>query len=85
MKRIISLFCFVIIFVVFAACGSPSADIPDGTGVEARDPGHYITDPYSADIHYSTGRLRTTTAVMQSFDLDTLTGNIYYSQLIFLF
>ncbi len=41
----------------------------------------YITDPYSSAMHYSTGRLRTTTAAMQSFDFDSETGDIYYSQL----
>ena len=43
--------------------------------------GPFITDAYSEELHYSTGRLRTTSAVMQSFDIDTLAGNIYYSQL----
>ena len=41
----------------------------------------YLTDPYSSVMHYSTGRLRTTTAVMQSFDIDDENGDIYYSQL----
>lgn len=51
---------------------------PSGGGEEA---GPFITDGYSEELHYSTGRLRTTSAVMQSFDLDTLAGTIYYSQL----
>lgn len=43
--------------------------------------GPYLTDPYSSGLHFSTGRLRTTSAVMQSFDLDLESGEIYYSQL----
>ena len=41
----------------------------------------YITDHFSDKMHFSTGRLRTTSAVMQSFDIDFETNKIYYSQL----
>lgn len=41
----------------------------------------YITDHFSDKIHFSTGRLRTMTSVMQSFDIDLETNTIYYSQL----
>ncbi|MBO6169880.1 MAG: BACON domain-containing protein [Bacteroidales bacterium] len=43
--------------------------------------GPYITDPFSTDLVFSRGRLRTTSAVMQSFDVDLPMGMIYYSQL----
>lgn len=41
----------------------------------------YITDHFSEKMHFSTGRLRTMSAVMQSFDIDFETNTIYYSQL----
>lgn len=41
----------------------------------------YITDHFSSKMHFSTGRLRTMSAVMQSFDIDFETNTIYYSQL----
>ena len=40
----------------------------------------YLDSPYSDLLHYSTGRLRTTTAVMQSFDI-VKDGTIFYTQL----
>lgn len=51
--------------------------------VSAKEPGPedlYLDSPYSDLLHYSTGRLRTTTAVMQSFDI-TKDGTIFYTQL----
>ena len=53
----------------------------DTPGPEPDKGGPYITDPFSAELVFSTGRLRTTSAVMQSFDLDLQLGRIYYSQL----
>lgn len=40
-----------------------------------------ITDGLSQDVWFSTGTLRTTSAVMQSFDIDFDKNLIYYSQL----
>ncbi|MBQ2103491.1 MAG: BACON domain-containing protein [Bacteroidales bacterium] len=42
--------------------------------------GPLLTDGFSQDLHYSTARLRTTSAVMQSFDIAS-DGMIYYTQL----
>ena len=40
----------------------------------------YLDSPFSDVMHYSTGRLRTTSAVMQSFDI-AKDGTIFYTQL----
>lgn len=55
----------------------------DGPVIDPIEPegGPYITDPFSSELVYSIGRLRTTTAVMQSFDIDLAENKIYYSQL----
>lgn len=41
----------------------------------------YLDSHFSSLMHYSTGRLRTTSAVMQSFDLSKDGNTIYYTQL----
>lgn len=41
----------------------------------------WITDALTESMWYSTGTLRTTSAVMQSFDINFSTNKIYYSQL----
>lgn len=41
----------------------------------------YLDSHFSTLMHYSTGRLRTTSAVMQSFDLSKDGQTIYYTQL----
>lgn len=43
--------------------------------------GPLLTDGFSKSLHFSTGRLRTTTAVMQSFDISKDGETIFYSQL----
>lgn len=51
--------------------------------INAKAPGPedlYLDSPFSDLLHFSTGRLRTTSAVMQSFDI-ARDGTIYYTQL----
>ena len=43
--------------------------------------GPLLTDGYSSELHFSTSRLRTTSAVMQSFDISSSGEVIYYTQL----
>lgn len=43
--------------------------------------GPLLTDGFSNDLHFSTSRLRTTSAVMQSFDIAKDGNTIYYTQL----
>lgn len=43
--------------------------------------GPLLTDRFSRDLLFSTGRMRTTTAVMQSFDIAKDGETIFYSQL----
>jgi len=41
----------------------------------------YVDAPYSEDLLFSSSRMKTYTAVMQSFDIDPFTGKMFYSQL----
>ena len=67
-------------------CGSDKRvlHITQNPGKTEPDPepvyGPLLSDGFSADLHYSTSRIRTTSAVMQSFDIGR-DGMIYYTQL----
>ena len=71
--------------VVFT-CGSDkkTLHVTQNAGKVDPDPepvyGPLLSDGFSAELHYSTSRIRTTSAVMQSFDI-AKDGMIYYTQL----
>lgn len=56
-----------------------SQDGKNPDAVTAKD--FYLNSHYHDKMHFSTGRLRTTSAVMQSFDISKDGNTIYYTQL----
>lgn len=68
-------------------CGSDTKTLhvtQNGSGSEpVPEPvyGPLLADGFSQDLHFSTARLRTTSAVMQSFDIAKDGETIYYTQL----
>lgn len=88
MKKIQLIILMSLVFNITSACGNddPVSDPNSSKGTmfengRPTDGLHLLNDDLSEDMWFSTGTLRTTTAVMQSFDLDFEKDLIYYTQL----